>query len=373
MLAKVAHLMQWIEERAPKRLAEDWDNPGLMWGHPMGEVRQALMAVDGTDAVLQEAVQKGSDLVVLHHPTIWKGVRQLRTDRALGRRVEFCLRHGIAVYAAHTNYDAAPDGVSDALANRLDLQDLRVLEVTQRDRLQKLVVFVPEGHEDAVHEAMSEAGAGWIGNYSHCSFQVAGTGTFLPREGADPFIGKLGELERTPEVRLETVVPLSLSRRVVAAMLRAHPYEEVAYDLIPLDNEGLKAGAGRVGKLPSSLTLAELADAVKTALALPALRLVGDAKRQVQRVAVCGGDGHHLIATAARAGADVLVTGDIGHHDALEALDLGLSIIDAGHYATEWPAMADLADSLNQRLEAEGYETRCGVAVSGRDPFHFVC
>jgi len=308
---------------------------------------------------------------VLHHPAIWKGVKHLRTDEALGRRVEYCLRHGIAVYAAHTNYDAAPDGVSDALANRLGLEDVRVLEVTQRDRLQKLVVFVPQGHEGAVHQAMSAAGAGWIGKYSHCSFQVSGTGTFMPREGADPFIGKVGELERTPEVRVETVVPLSLARRVVAAMLRAHPYEEVAYDLIPLDNEGPEAGVGRLGRLAAPLTLADFAGVVKAACRVPALRLVGDPQRQVQRVAVCGGDGHSLLAAAARAGADVLVTGDIGHHDALDALDLGLAVVDAGHYGTELPAMEDLAEWLNQRLEDEGYETRCKIASSGRDPFQF--
>ena len=372
MLAKVAHLTQWIEDRAPQRLAEDWDNPGLMWGHPQNDVRHVLLAVDGTDAVLEEAVGKGAGLVVLHHPSLWKDVKQLRTDQALGRRVELCLRHGVAVYAAHTNYDAAADGVSDSLARRLGLHDVQVLDVTARDRLQKLVIFVPRGHEDDVRQALAAAGAGWIGKYSHCSFQVDGTGTFLPREGADPFIGTVGKLERVDEVRLETVVTASISRRVVAAMLRAHPYEEVAYDLIPLDNEAPAFGAGRVGSLVDVLPLEELARLVKEACRVPALRLVGDPHRPVKRVAVCGGDGGDLLHAASRAGADVLITGDLGHHQALEALDLGLTVVDAGHFGTEWPGMADLSEWLNSRLEAEGYQTRCELAESGRDPFQFV-
>lgn len=372
MLAQVVHLMQWLEERAPQRLAEKWDNPGLMWGHPQNELRQVLLAVDGTDAVLGEAVRKGAGLVVLHHPSIWKDVKHLRTDQALGRRVELCMRHGIAVYAAHTNYDAAADGVSDSLARRLGLTEVRVLDVMARDSLQKLVVFVPAGHEDSVRNAMAEAGAGWIGNYSHCSFQVSGTGTFLPREGADPFIGEVGKLERVDEVRLETVVTSAISRRVVAAMLRAHPYEEVAYDLIPLANDGPAFGAGRLGGLPAALPLTELAHRVKEVCRVPAVRMVGDPQRPVRQIAVCGGSGGDFLQVAARAGADVVVTGDLDHHEALEALDLGLSVLDAGHFGTEWPGMADLTDWLNRRLEAEGYETRCAMAESDRDPFQLI-
>lgn len=372
MLAKVAHLMQWMEERAPQRLAETWDNPGLMWGHPQSEVRHVLLAVDGTDAVLEEAVRKDAGLVVLHHPSIWEDVKHLRTDQALGRRVELCLRHGIAVFAAHTNYDAAADGVSDALARRLGLAEVTVLDVTARDPLQKLVVFVPFGHEDRVRDAMAQAGAGWIGKYSHCSFQVRGLGTFLPHEGADPFIGSVGRLERVDEVRLETVVTASISRRVVAAMLRAHPYEEVAYDLIPLDNDGPALGVGRLGGLADALPLADLARRVKEVCRVPAVRLVGDPQRPVRWIAVCGGSGGDLLQAASRAGADVLITGDLDHHEALEALDLGLAVVDAGHFGTEWPGMADLAHWLNSRLEAEGFETRCELAESDRDPFQFL-
>ncbi|MHB9144166.1 MAG: Nif3-like dinuclear metal center hexameric protein [Symbiobacteriia bacterium] len=371
MLAKVAHLTQWIEERAPRRLAEDWDNPGLMWGDPRAEVKRVLLAVDGTDAVLAEAAAAGAGLVVLHHPSIWKDVKHLRTDEPLGRRVEFCLKRGIAVYAAHTNYDAALPGMSDSLARRLGLAEAAVLHVTQRDPLLKLVVFVPQGHENGVRDAIAAAGAGLIGNYSHCTFQAAGTGTFLPHEGATPFIGRVGSLERAAEVRLETIVPQSLSHRVVAAMRRAHPYEEPAYDLIPLENEGAARGVGRVGRLAAPVPLVELIDQVKAVCQVNSVRLVGDSHRQVQRVAVCGGDGSDFVRAASRAGAEVLVTGDISHHEALDALDLGLSIIDAGHFGTEWPGMADLADWLGERLQAAGYETRCEFAKAGRDPFQF--
>jgi hypothetical protein len=218
--------------------------------------------------------------------------------------------------------------------------------------LEKIVVFVPEGYEDEVREAMAAAGAGAIGNYSHCTFQAAGTGTFMPLAGANPFIGQQGRLEKTAELRLETIVPASRRSRVVRAMLDAHPYEEVAFDIYPLHNEGEPYGLGRLGKI-SKCTLEEFCSVVKERLGVQSLRVVGDANRFVAKVAVCGGAGTDLVQAALFAGADVLVTGDLKYHEAHDAKAHGLAVIDAGHDATEKVIVPVLCRYLEEKIAQE--------------------
>lgn len=368
MLAKVAQIAQIIEAKAPKRLAQEWDNPGLQVGDPAAEVSGILVALDFTDEILGEAVQKGLNMVICHHPAIFKGIKNLRLDLPLGRRLSRALRKNVAVYAAHTNLDAAEDGVSQALAAELGLLDTAPFGGGFEDKLFKIVVFVPVGHQNQVREALSGAGAGFIGNYSHCSFETPGTGTFLPLEGANPFIGRTGTLERVEEIRVETIVPESRLARAVKSMIKVHPYEEPAYDLYPLANQGRKFGLGRVGKLSQPLRLGDLAQLARERLHPQCLRVGGDLNREVVKVAVCGGSGASLIGQAAMLGADCLVTGDIRHHEALEARDLGVALIDAGHYATETVILPRLVEFLQQHLSRLRLDTTVFAAESGSDP-----
>jgi hypothetical protein len=220
-------------------------------------------------------------------------------------------------------------------------------------------------------QAVFDAGAGWIGNYSHCSFNVEGTGTFLPREGADPFLGSVGKMESAAEIRLETVVPGELLNRVVRAMLKAHPYEEVAYDIYPLKRKGNVRGLGRVGRLPNPLKLKELAERVKAAYRIPAVRMVGDPDREIRKAAVLGGSGREFVHDAMRAGADVLITGDIDYHTAMDALAAGFAIIDAGHNIEKLVKPA-VADRLNDMFRQEGYATVAVASEVDTEPFRFV-
>jgi hypothetical protein len=243
-----------------------------------------------------------------------------------------------------------------------------VLEEVHTDKLFKLVVYVPESHHETVRTAMFSAGAGWIGNYSHCSFNIEGTGTFLPQEGSDPFIGKPGRLTQSKEIRLETVVPHSARKKVISAMLKVHPYEEVAYDLYSMDLKGRSFGLGRVGVLPAEESLDQFAERVKVAFHVPFVRMVGDGSRQIRKVAVLGGAGAKYIRHAVFAGANVLVTGDIDFHSAQDAEAAGLAIIDPGHHA-EKIMKSKTASWLAGQLRDEGYDTEVFASQVDTEPF----
>jgi len=355
MPVSIQTVINLLEKLAPKKLAYEWDNAGLQLGSPQGETSAVYVTLDVTEQTLAEAESLGARLVISHHPLFFKPLKAVRTDLPAGRIVQKALAANMTVYAAHTNLDLAKGGVNDALAARLGLVETTVLRQDGRQELEKIVVFVPQGHEDNVHRAMSAAGAGWIGKYSHCSFQVPGTGTFLPREGAKPFLGEEGKLEKAAEIRLETIVPADLRKRVVRAMLDAHPYEEVAYDVYPLRNEGEAYGLGRIGVLQQPCSLPDFCRLVKDRLQIPFLRVAGGTDRLVRKVAVCGGAGSDLLQAAAFAGADVLVTSDVKYHEAQEAWTTGVAIIDAGHDATERVIVPVLSDYLQKQLQAAGY------------------
>ena len=268
-----------------------------------------------------------------------------------GNLVSRAIRNNFAVYAAHTNYDAAPEGVSVALAEAIGLGGPLEI-VSPRGELRKLVVFVPEDNVEQVADALDEAGAGVIGDYTHCTFRTLGTGTFLPGESADPYLGKRGELERAPEVRLETLVPAHLAAQAVAAATSAHPYEETALDVYPVGGHPEGCGYGRIGRLPQALTPEGLTEKVSATLGFPA-RLVADPEpgRSIERVAELGGSGSSFISEVAASGVQAYVTGDLGYHDALLAESLGLTAIDAGHAATELPSLAPLARRLAELVD----------------------
>ncbi len=358
MSLKVHDVIGYLEEIAPASLALKWDNSGLLLGGGTATVNNLLVCLNYNLQVCREALEKEADLVISHHPLFLKPLQRIDTDTTLGFLIEKTLRHKLNLYTAHTNLDLAANGVSKVLLEKLALADAGPLQPYSAEPLEKLVVFVPESHLKKVEEALTEAGAGWIGGYSHCTFRVTGTGTFLPREGTKPFIGEKGLLQEVKEVRLETILPISLRGIVLEALIKAHPYEEVAYDIYPLKNEGRPAGLGRIGFLPSAITLEELTERIKKSLKVKVVKVVGERKKKVKKVALCGGSGGDLLALAKQAGVDVLVAGDIKYHQAEEAASLGLAVIDAGHDATEAPVVPWLASYLEERLEADGHRNK---------------
>lgn len=345
-------VIEALEQWAPPAYAEEWDNVGLQVGDPSQEIKKILVALNPSLAAAKKAAQLGADLLVTHHPLLFQPLRSVTLEKASGQVVAWLLRHEINLYCAHTNLDIAQGGVNDVLAERLNLHAVQPLADCFRESCYKLVVYVPEGHEAAVRQAVCNAGAGWIGNYSHCTFQTQGQGTFLPLEGSQPYLGSQGTLEYASEYRLETIVPAGVLPKVLLAMEQAHPYEEVAYDLFRLENEGMEQGIGRIGRLPEPMSFLDFMSMLSAALEQPHLTYGGVLPVQVQKVAVCGGSGASYLAAAKNAGADVYVTGDVKYHDGQRAEELGITIIDAGHFATErW-----IVEALAVFLRKQGAE-----------------
>jgi len=350
LAVKVGDLIEIMEEIAPPELALPEDRIGLQVGDRHAELSGVTVALDASGAVVDRARSSGANAIVVHHPLIHKPMDRLVRDDPVGEGVLKVASAGMAVYVAHTNLDRAPRGVNAVLAETLGLKNSKPLQVGEGCAQYKLAVFVPKGHEDAVREAACSAGAGVIGEYEFCSFQTEGVGTFLPTESAQPFTGEAGKLNRADELRLEMVVSAPFVSRVVDAMIRAHPYEEVAYDLFVTAQRDERFSLGRNGELSEAVSLTEFASRVKRTLKLDSVRIVGDAERQVRRVATIAGGGASFLSAAAKAGAEVLVTGDVGYHHAREASARGLCLVDAGHAGTERVIIEPLAEMLRGAL-----------------------
>ncbi|PYE47432.1 Nif3-like dinuclear metal center hexameric protein [Paenibacillus barcinonensis] len=364
MLAKGQTVIQLMERLAPKHLAVPDDRIGLQLGSLQKEITHVLVALDVTDEVVEEAIRIGANLIIAHHAIMFRPVKSLSTDTPMGKLYEKLIKNDIAVYIAHTNLDVAEGGINDWMAEALGIESKESLEDVHTDQLYKLAVFVPRTHHEQVLQAILEAGAGSIGQYSKCSFNTEGTGTFVPGEGTQPFIGAQGHMERVEEMRIETLVPQSLRSKVIQAMLKAHPYEEVAYDLYAVDLKGRTLGLGRLGPLTEPKTLAELAQVVKAQFNVPQVRVVGDLNKKIKKAAVLGGSGSRYVLTARFKGADVIVTGDIDYHTAHDALMAGMCIIDPGHNI-EKIMKPKTADWLRAQLSDQRYETK--VTASGVD------
>lgn len=364
-------VIQLFEQFSPKSYAVEGDKIGLQIGSLNKQIQNIMITLDVVESVIDEAIDNKVDLIIAHHPPIFRPIKKLSTDSTYGRMLEKCIKHDIAVYAAHTNLDVANGGVNDLLAEALELTNLEVLVPTYEDKLKKLVVFVPTSHGKTVRDALGHAGAGHIGNYSHCSYSTNGEGSFLPLDAADPFIGKKGELEFVNESRIETIFPESLQKKVVQAMIKAHPYEEVAYDIYPLDQPGASLGLGRLGKLKKEVTLQEFAEHVKQSLKVERVRMVGDPSSIVQKVAVLGGDGNKYIQQAKFKGADVYVTGDLYFHVAHDAMMLDLNIIDPGHHV-EKVMVKGVSQKLGDMCREKNYEVNVFGSEVNTNPFKFV-
>src|SRR4051812_10593772 len=346
------------------------DRIGLQIGRLNKPVHRVMIALDVLEEVVDEAIEKEVDLIIAHHPLIYRPLKNIMTDQMPGRMIEKLLKHDITVYAAHTNLDVAKGGVNDLLAEALELSNTEVLVPTHEIHLKKLVVYVPTEQCKRVKEALGNAGAGAIGNYSHCLFSSSGIGQFLPEDNANPYIGDKGKLEQVNEERIETLFPDYLEKKVVQAMIKAHPYEEVAYDIYRVDNKGESLGLGRIGEI-QEVTLGEFANIVKNALDVPTVRVVGDLQSKVRKVAVLGGDGNKYISSAKFKGADVYITGDLYYHVAHDAMMMGLNVIDPGHNV-EKIMKKGVANYLTKVSVEKGYDVSVFPSEQKTDPFQFV-
>lgn len=329
---QIKELTTFLNSVFPLAFQESYDNSGLLVSRDNEEVNAALLTLDITPEVIDEAIQKKADVIISHHPLIFKPLKKLLDKTPTEQMLRKLLKHDIAVYSAHTNMDSALGGTNDKLCELLELSNINVL-VSKPDYLFKLIVFVPHAHSNAVREAMFHAGAGQIGKYDGCSFNGSGQGSFRAGEGATPFVGKQGEMHFEDELRVETVVPKHLLAGVLKSMIAAHPYEEVAYDIIPLVNNYEMAGLGRIGELPKMMNAQEFLSYVITKLNADHLRYAGN-RDEIRKIALCSGSGASFSAQAASSNVDAYISSDFKYHEFQSAAE-HLFVVDAGHYHTE--------------------------------------
>lgn len=358
-------IINHLENLAPISLQESYDNAGLLTGHPGWACSGVLCTLDATEEVILEAVSKQCNLVVAHHPIIFGGLKKINGKNYVERAVIAAIKHDIAIYAIHTNLDNVLAGVNGRIADRLGLVNRQVLAPLP-STLKKLYTFVPVQQAEQVREAIFQAGAGHIGNYSECSFGVEGTGTFKGAEGTNPFTGKPGERHAEQELKIEIIFPAHLQGPIVQALIRAHPYEEVAYDVISLANTHPATGAGLVGELPRPMEEKAFLGLLKQQFALQMIRHTALLSKPIQRVALCGGAGSFLVSKALAAGADVFVTGDMKYHEFFDA-DRRMIIADIGHFESEQFTTALLIELLQEKF------TTFAVLKSGvpTNPVHY--
>jgi len=346
MIAK--EIIRFLEQWAPPALQEGYDNSGLIVGDANTEVTGILVSLDCTEDVVDDAISRGCNMIVSHHPIVFSGLKKLNGKNYVERTVIKAIRHDILLYAIHTNLDHVPDGVNGRIVQRLGLTDTSIL-APKKGLLHKLVVFVPNAHAQAVRNAMFDAGAGQIGNYDQCSFNLLGEGSFRGNEDSNAFVGEKGQVHFEAETRIEVMVPAYLSGRVIAAMKTAHPYEEVAYDLYALENEHQMVGAGLIGDLPEEVDAMEFLLSLKTSMKTACVRHTLPHRHKVKRIAVCGGAGSFLLGAAKSKGVDVLVTADFKYHQFFDA-DNELIIADVGHFESEQFTVELLAERLTDNF-----------------------
>jgi dinuclear metal center YbgI/SA1388 family protein len=329
----IREIINVLETAAPLQLQESYDNSGLACGNPLQECTGALVALDLTQDVIEEAIHNNCNLIITHHPPIFKGLRQLTAGDAVAELIIRCISHGISVYACHTNLDNVLHGVNGEIASRLGLQQIKVLQPLAGTHRQ-LVVFVPQNNVDAVKNALFTAGAGAVGHYDECSFATPGTGTFRPLAGSNPFSGEMNSRNHEQEMRLEVIYPLHLEKSILQALHAAHPYETVAYSLLAMENKFNEIGAGVIGNLPEPLAIHPFLELVKTVFHTGAIRYAAGHQTHIQRVALCGGSGKSLINKALGMGADIFLTADLGYHDFF--IPNGqMFLADMGHFESE--------------------------------------
>jgi dinuclear metal center YbgI/SA1388 family protein len=332
-MTTIKDVINYLEAIAPPALQESYDNAGLIVGNDSAEITGVLICLDSTEAIIDEAIKKNCNLVVAHHPIIFSGLKKLNGKNYVERIVIKAIRNNVAIYAAHTNLDNVQSGVNKKICDRLELKNCRILS-PKKNLLRKLVTFCPNEHADKVRSALFEAGAGHIGNYDECSYNIEGYGTFRGGENTKPFVGEQGQQHRENETRVESIFPSHLQSKIVGNLLKVHPYEEVAYDIYPLENSHQQIGAGMVGELENEMDEKSFLKQIKVNMKTDCIRHTALLNKKVKRVAVCGGAGSFLLNDAIREKADVFITGDFKYHQFFDA-DNKIVIADIGHYERE--------------------------------------
>ena len=330
---KLNELIQHLESIAPLAYQEDYDNSGLLVGAANKEVSCALVALDCTEAIVDEAILHNCDLIITHHPIIFRGLKKLNGKNYIERVILKAIKHDIALYAIHTNLDSIHTGVNKVICDKLGIQSPVILS-PKKGQLKKLVTYCPVDEADAVRDALFAAGAGNIGNYQECSFNTPGTGTFNGNEDTDPFVGTPGIRHQESEMRIETIFRAQDERKILLALLESHPYEEVAYDIFSMDNKDQQVGAGMIGFLPEPMEGTDFLQLVKTQMKASVIRHTELLTKPIRKVAVCGGSGSFLLKDALAAGADAFVTADFKYHEFFDA-EQKLVIADIGHFESE--------------------------------------
>ncbi|HEY0030402.1 MAG TPA: Nif3-like dinuclear metal center hexameric protein [Bacteroidia bacterium] len=330
---RLKELTDHLESIAPLAYQESYDNSGLICGDPQMEITSALICLDSTEAVIDEAIEMGCNLVIAHHPIVFGGLKKFTGKNYVERVIIKAIRNNIAIYAAHTNLDNMQDGVNAKIAEKLGLTNCSILAPV-KNSLKRLITFAPDDHAEAVRSALFAAGGGSIGNYDECSFNSSGTGTFRANEGANPFVGKIGEQHKEKETKIETIYPAHSESRILKALFSVHPYEEVAYDLIPLTNVDKTVGAGMIGELQTEMDEIAFLKQLKQVMKAGSVRYTALKNKKINKIAVCGGSGSFLLHNAIQAGADVFVTADFKYHQFFDA-ENRIVIADIGHYESE--------------------------------------
>ncbi len=329
----IGDVIKKLEKIAPLQYQESYDNSGLLVGNPKEKFQKALVTLDCTEEVVEEAINESCNLIISHHPIIFKGLKQITGKNYVERVVLSAIKNDIAIYSIHTNLDNVNTGVNKEICDRLGLNNLSILS-NKPSTLYKLEFFVPAQDKEKVISSLFEVGAGEIGNYSNCSFQVSGKGTFKPNDKASPHVGQKNKLEEADEVKAEILFPFYLQQKIINTLFEAHPYEEVAYYIHKLENINQEIGAGMIGSMENPLGISEFLQRLKEKMDLRCIKYTKPIDRKISKVAVCGGSGSFLIKDAKRKGADAYITSDIKYHEFFDAEDQ-LTIIDIGHYESE--------------------------------------
>ena len=343
----IGEIIQHLETFAPVYFQESYDNAGLITGDSSGECSGIITSLDVIEAVIDEAISKKCNLVIAHHPIIFRGLKKLNGKNYVERTILKAIKNDIAIYAIHTNLDNVKKGVNKKIAEKIGLQNLQTLQ-PKENTLKKLITFAPTDKAEDLRKALFAAGAGQLGKYSECSFNSDGTGTFKPEEGADPYVGKIGERYEDKETKIEVIFPVYLEQKIIRAMIEAHPYEEVAYDIISLGNYLSDVGSGLIGELENPIDETEILERIKTAFHLKVIKHTGLSGKKLKKISLCGGAGSFLIPVALSNKADVYITSDIKYHEFFDAQSMLL--LDIGHYESEQFTIDLLYDILREKF-----------------------
>jgi len=371
MGAPLKEILQLLASAYPPAWAVSGDHCGFEVGDPETRVDLILVALEATPTGVAEAGRKKAQLLLTHHPLLYRPFSAVRQDEPGGRLLSELIRAGLALVSCHTNLDVAPGGLNDYLANRLELDEVEVLSATAQDAMHKLTVFVPLGYEDRVRQALGDLGLGVIGLYSHCSFAARGQGAYRALAGAKPFRGEVASLSRVQESRLEVLAPESLLPAALSRLKEVHPYEEVAYDLYPLKNPGPPLGLGRLGHWPEPRPFSRAVSRVKEIFGVEMVTVWGRPPGEVRRVAVCGGSGGDLITAAREKGAQLFLTGEVRHHQVPPGGPEGFAILTVGHFASEVVFMDPWAQQLRGLFRDAGLTVQVEVAAAQDLPCQF--